>query len=54
MDLLYLSNIELRQICYFLAIVEADNNFSKAAEYLQIEQPPLSQRIRIARKKAEN
>ncbi|MBW4694936.1 MAG: LysR family transcriptional regulator [Lyngbya sp. HA4199-MV5] len=51
MDLLYLSSIELRQICYFLAIVEADNNFSNAAEYLQIEQPPLSQRIRSLEKR---
>lgn len=51
MNLLYLSNIELRQICYFLAIAAAGNNFSKAAEYLQIEQPPLSQRIRALEKK---
>jgi DNA-binding transcriptional LysR family regulator len=51
MNLLYLSNIELRQICYFLAITEAGNNFSKAAEYLQIEQPPLSQRIKSLERK---
>ncbi|WP_421659083.1 LysR substrate-binding domain-containing protein [Leptothermofonsia sp. ETS-13] len=50
MDLLRLSQIELRQICYFLAITEADNNFSRAAERLQIEQPPLSQRIRSLEK----
>jgi DNA-binding transcriptional LysR family regulator len=50
MNLLYLSNVELRQICYFLAIAEANNNFSRAAEYLQIEQPPLSQRIRSLEK----
>ena len=50
MNLLYLSNVELRQICYFLAIAEAGNNFSRAAEYLQIEQPPLSQRIRALEK----
>jgi DNA-binding transcriptional LysR family regulator len=51
MNLLYLSSIELRQICYFLAITEAGNNFSRAAEYLQIEQPPLSQRIKALEKK---
>jgi DNA-binding transcriptional LysR family regulator len=51
MNLLYLSSIELRQICYFLAIVEAGNNFSRAAEYLQIEQPPLSQRIKALERK---
>ncbi len=50
MDLLRLSNLELRQICYFLAVVEAANNFSRAAERLQIEQPPLSQRIRSLEK----
>jgi DNA-binding transcriptional LysR family regulator len=51
MNLLSLSSVELRQICYFLAIVEAGNNFSRAAESLQIEQPPLSQRIRSLEKK---
>lgn len=51
MNLLYLSGVELRQICYFLAIVEAGNNFSRAAESLQIEQPPLSQRIRSLEKR---
>jgi len=51
MNLLSLSTIELRQICYFLAIAAAGNNFSKAAESLQIEQPPLSQRIRALEKK---
>ncbi|MBD2158918.1 LysR family transcriptional regulator [Leptolyngbya sp. FACHB-16] len=51
MNLLYLSNFELRQICYFVAVVAAGNNFSKAAENLQIDQPPLSQRIRSLEKK---
>lgn len=50
MDLQRLSTVELRQICYFLAIVEADNNFSRAADRLQIEQPPLSQRVRSLEK----
>jgi DNA-binding transcriptional LysR family regulator len=51
MNLLELSNIELRQICYFMAVTEAGNNFSKAAEYLHIEQPPLTQRIQSLEKK---
>lgn len=51
MNLLYLSSIELRQICYFLAITEAGNNFSRAAEYLHIDQPPLTQRIKALEKK---
>ncbi len=51
MNLLYLSSIELRQICYFLAITEAGNNFTRAAEYLQIDQPPLTQRIKALEKK---
>jgi DNA-binding transcriptional LysR family regulator len=51
MNLIELSNIELRQICYFIAVTEAGNNFSKAAEYLHIEQPPLTQRIQSLEKK---
>jgi DNA-binding transcriptional LysR family regulator len=51
MNLLHLSSIELRQICYFLAITEAGNNFSRAAEYLHIDQPPLTQRIKALEKK---
>lgn len=49
-DLQRLSTLELRQICYFLAVVEAENNFSRAADRLQIEQPPLSQRVRSLEK----
>jgi DNA-binding transcriptional LysR family regulator len=51
MNLLYLSSIELRQICYFLAVTEAGNNFTRAAEYLHIDQPPLTQRIKALEKK---
>lgn len=50
MDLQRLSTLELRQICYFLVVVEADNNFSRAADRLQIDQPPLSQRVRSLEK----
>ena len=51
MNLLYLSSVELRQICYFLAVTEAGNNFTKAAEYLQIDPPPLGQRIKSLERK---
>jgi DNA-binding transcriptional LysR family regulator len=50
-DLLALSNLEIRQVCYFLMVVECDNNFSRAAERLHIEQPPLSQRIQALEKR---
>ncbi|NJR70999.1 MAG: LysR family transcriptional regulator [Synechococcales cyanobacterium CRU_2_2] len=46
-----LSTVELRQICYFLTIVDTGYSFSRAAERLQIEQPPLSQRIRALEKR---
>lgn len=46
MNLTRLSNLELRQICYFLKVVECNNSFTAAAEQLHIEQPPLSQRIK--------
>ncbi|WP_199329611.1 LysR family transcriptional regulator [Coleofasciculus sp. FACHB-1120] len=45
MEFQHLSQFELRQICYFIAVVQADNNFSAAAKRLGIKQPPLSQRI---------
>jgi DNA-binding transcriptional LysR family regulator len=51
MNLLYLSSVELRQICYFLAVTEAGNNITKAAEYLQIDPPPLGQRIKSLERK---
>ena len=45
MEFQHLDQFELRQICYFIAVVQADNNFSEAAKRLGIKQPPLSQRI---------
>ena len=45
MEFQHLGQFELRQICYFIAVVQADNNFSEAAKRLGIKQPPLSQRI---------
>lgn len=45
MEFQYLNRFELRQICYFIAVVQADNNFTEAAKRLGITQPPLSQRI---------
>jgi DNA-binding transcriptional LysR family regulator len=35
----------LKQICYFLTLVQAGNNFTEAAKQLGIKQPPLTQRI---------
>ena len=45
MDNQQLSKFELRQLCYFIAVVEAENNFTEAAKKLYIQQAPLSQRI---------
>ncbi len=45
MDFQHLSQFELRQICYFMVLVQAGNNFTEAAKRLGIKQPPLSQRI---------
>lgn len=53
MDLRSLSTLEIRQICYFLMVVDCDNSFSQAAERLHIEQPPLSQRIRALEKRLQ-
>jgi DNA-binding transcriptional LysR family regulator len=36
MNLLSLSTLELRQICYFLKVVAEGNNFSRAADQLHI------------------
>jgi DNA-binding transcriptional LysR family regulator len=46
MDFQHLSQFELRQICYFMVLVQAGNNFTEAAKRLGIKQPPLTQRIR--------
>ncbi|MEM9908538.1 MAG: LysR family transcriptional regulator [Cyanobacteria bacterium P01_D01_bin.44] len=51
MDLLHLSSLEIRQVCYFLMVVESGNSFRRAAERLHIEQPPLSQRVRALEKR---
>ncbi|MEH2326250.1 MAG: LysR substrate-binding domain-containing protein [Nostoc sp.] len=45
MDYQQLSKFELRQLCCFMAVVKAENNFSEAAKSLYIQQAPLSQRI---------
>ncbi|MFM7424336.1 MAG: LysR family transcriptional regulator [Elainella sp.] len=45
-----LSQVELRQICYFMTVVQAGNNFSEAAKRLGIKQPPLSQSIQALEK----
>jgi DNA-binding transcriptional LysR family regulator len=57
MNFRHLSGFELRQICYFMEIVnpkgvkaEDKYSFVKAAERLQIEQAPLSQRIQALEK----
>lgn len=45
MDFQHLSQFEIRQICYFMALVQSENNFTEAAKRLGIKQPPLTQRI---------
>ncbi len=50
MEFQHLSQFELRQICNFMTLVQADNNFSNAAEHLGIKQPPLSQSIQALEK----
>jgi DNA-binding transcriptional LysR family regulator len=50
MDFQHLSCFELRQICYFMTVVQAGNNFSEAANRLGIKQPPLSQSIQALEK----
>jgi DNA-binding transcriptional LysR family regulator len=50
MNFQHLSHFELKQICYFLTLVDADNNFTVAAERLGIAQPPFTQRIQALEK----
>jgi DNA-binding transcriptional LysR family regulator len=50
MDFQHLSQFELRQICYFMVLVQEGNNFTQAAERLGMKQPPLTQRIRALEK----
>lgn len=50
MDFQHLSHFELRQICYFMAIINAGNNFTETASRLGIKQPPLSQSIQALEK----
>lgn len=50
MNLQTLTAFELRQICYFMTVVQAGNNFSEAAYRLGIKQPPLSQSIQALEK----
>lgn len=50
MNLQYLSQFELRQICYFMLLVQSNNNFSEAAKQIGIKQPPFSQRIQALEK----
>lgn len=50
MDFQNLTHFELRQICYFMVVVQAGNNFSEAANRLGIKQPPLSQSIQALEK----
>jgi DNA-binding transcriptional LysR family regulator len=40
-----LSEMELRQICYFMEVVQSHNNVTEAAHRIGIKQPPLSKRI---------
>ncbi|WP_204153450.1 LysR substrate-binding domain-containing protein [Leptolyngbya sp. CCY15150] len=46
-----LHDFELRQICYFMMLVEAENSFSEAASRVGIKQGAFSQRIKALEEK---
>lgn len=50
MNFQHLGHFELRQICSFMAVVQAGNNFSQAANHLGTQQPPLSRSIQALEK----
>jgi DNA-binding transcriptional LysR family regulator len=49
-DFQQLSHFELRQICYFMTIVNTGNNFTETANRLGIKQPPLTKSIQSLEK----
>lgn len=51
MDIHHLSEFELKQICYFMAVVQAGNSFTQAAKRLGTSQPPVSQRVQALEEK---
>jgi DNA-binding transcriptional LysR family regulator len=50
MDFHHLSHFELRQICYFMAVINTGNNLSEAASRRGIKQPPLTISIQALEK----
>lgn len=50
MDFQHLSHFELRQICYFMAVINTGNNLSEAANRIGIKQPPLTISIQALEK----
>jgi DNA-binding transcriptional LysR family regulator len=50
MDFQHLSHFELRQICYFMTVINTGNNLSEAANRIGIKQPPLTISIQALEK----